>query len=244
MDGLIGISKAWCDWAGRRRLPSVWIPSFADDRGRARAGPSTSDRSFTLAFIGHWIRREQPCVFLEAMRICLGRGLDIRMNVIGDIGKLSRERAAMRFLRRHPDLRERINFLGFVSDEERDRQLADADAFVLLRADNRETDMLFPTRLPEYMLTGNPVVLSKVGSFPYCFEHRKDVWFVSKENSPEEVADALTHLARNPEERLEIGRRGRQSALEQFSLEVLGRRLAEFLTTVAARRAAAGPVGR
>jgi glycosyltransferase involved in cell wall biosynthesis len=232
VDGLIGISKAWCDWADQKGLPNVWIPSFAEDHGCVRTEASQADRPFTMVFIGHWVEREKPRQLLRAIRMCLDRGVDVRLRVLGNVGKTRWERRAMKLLRNDPKLTEHVEFLGFVSDEQRDQELAGADAFAILREDCRETDMLFPTRLPEYMLTANPVILSKVGSFPYCFEHGKDVWFVDPANRPTEIADAITHLAQNPEERLAIGQRGRQSALEQFSMEVLGERLATFLKTV------------
>ena len=233
MDGIIGISKAWCAWAEARGVPSVWIPAFAEDRGCSRITPSPPDQPFTITFIGHWVDRELPNVILRALRLCIDRGLDIRMNVLGNAGQTRNERKAMRLLRADNVLQGHVNFLGFVSDEERDRQLAQADAFVLLRSDCRETDMLFPTRLPEYLLSGNPVILSKVGSFQSCFEHGKDVWFLSRKNRPEELAEALIWLAGHPKERMEIGRCGRQSAIAQFSLDVLGRRLADFLENLA-----------
>ena len=57
LDGLIGISKGWVDWAQTKGIPSVWIPSFAEDHGAVRQGPSKVDRPFTLTFVGHWIDR-------------------------------------------------------------------------------------------------------------------------------------------------------------------------------------------
>jgi glycosyltransferase involved in cell wall biosynthesis len=233
-DGILGISKAWCDWASARRLPSVWIPSFAEDHGQVRDEPSSGGQPFTITFIGHWIEREKPRAILKAMRLCIDRGINVRMNVLGKVGQTRRERSAMRLLRSDPVLQKAVHFHGFVSDAERNRHLAEADAFILLRPDSRETDMLFPTRLPEYMLTANPVILSQVGSFPYCFEHRRDVWFVSKANAPHEIAEAIAQLAHDPDERHAIGQRGRQTALEQFSLDVLGERLARFLADMPA----------
>lgn len=232
MDGIIGISHGWCDWSESRGIPNVWIPSFAEDDPRLQRSGGTNNDSFTISFIGHWIRRELPTVILRAIRLCLDRGVDIRMNVIGNVGQSPREQKAMRLLASDPGLKQSIHFTGFVSDEDKNRLLAESDAFVILRPNSRESDLLFPTRLPEYMLTGHPVILSEVGSFKRCFEHRHDVWFVSDQNRVEEVADALTHLASNPHERNEIGRRGRESALKQFSLDVLGKRLATFLEQV------------
>ena len=232
MDGIIGISHGWCEWARQRNLPHVWCPSFAEDCAFVRTSPSL-EKPFTLTFVGYWIDRELPRVFLKALRLCIDRGLDIQLNVIGNTGKTWREQAAMRLVRSDPELRKRVNFLGFVSDSERDRYFADSDAFILLRRDTRETDMLFPTRLPEYMVTGNPVILSKVGSFSRCFKHHHDICFVSPRNHPEEVADTISFLADNPQERFEIGQNGRRTALDQFSLDRLGSRLAKFLREIA-----------
>ncbi len=148
MDGLIGISKGWCEWAQQRDLPNVWIPSFAEDHGCVRTDASPPERPFTLVFIGHWIRRELPCTFLRAMRMCIDRGLDVRMRVLGKVGHLPRERRPMRVLRGDKVLREHVEFLGFVSDEQRDRELADADAFILLRRDWLAVAKLVALALP------------------------------------------------------------------------------------------------
>jgi glycosyltransferase involved in cell wall biosynthesis len=236
MDGIIGISRGWCHWADQRGIPNVWIPAFAEDHGCVRGGPSSSGQPFTIAFIGHWLTRELPMVILDAVRICKKRGLLVHLQVMGKVGGTFGEKPVEWYLRKYPEIAKQVAVLGFVSDRERDQHLANADAFVLLRPHSRETDMLFPTRLPEYMLSGNPVVLSEVGCFPDCFTHRKDVWFVSRQNSPKELADALVHLATHAEERLAIGERGRQTALEQFSLDVLGQRLAQFLAETAGRQ--------
>ena len=117
LDGLIGISRFWVDWAVARGLPTVCIPSFAEDHGVVRVEPSPPGRLFTLTYMGHWIDRELPCNILQAMRMCIDRGVPVRMNLLGNIGKSYRERKAMRFLDRDEVLKQYVSFLGFVSDE-------------------------------------------------------------------------------------------------------------------------------
>ena len=241
LDGLIGISHFWNQWSDQQNIPNVWIPSFL---GEIPATQRTTDDGapFTIAFMGHWIERELPRTILGAMDLCLSRGIDIRMNVIGNVGKSIWEKKAVNFLNSNDKLREKVHFLGFLSEEEKEEQLVNASAFIILRQDCRETDALFPTRLPEYMATSNPLILSDVGSFSSCFKHRKDVWFVSKENSVEKVAEAFEHLAKNEDERQLIGQQGRESALKLFSPDVLGKRLSEFLHTVSSTKK--GPIER
>ncbi len=234
MDGVVGISRAWVEWARGRGIPAVWIPSFAEERpwrGDARRAGS----QFTLVFMGHWVDREKPLVLLAALRRCVVEGLDVRLRVLGRVGETGRERRVREVVRRDRVLRERVDFVGFVSDEERDRELANAGAFVLLRGPGRETDMQFPTRLPEYLLSGNPVVLSRVAGFGECFSHKKDIWFVSERNDPREVAAAIKELAVKEDLRLRIGAAGRRTAVRLFSLGLLGRRLGTFLEEAAER---------
>jgi len=231
-DGLIGISHYWCDWAKGKGVPSVLVPSFAEDKGWVRSTQSPIDKPFTITFIGHWVERELPITLLRAMRLCIDQGIPIELNVLGNVGKSRWERKAMHFLKGDSVLQANVHFLGFVSDDERDQHLVNADAFVVLRKKCRETDAMFPTRLPEYMLTGNPVIISEVGSFSKCFKHKKDVWFISKENRPEDLAEAFEYLATHSEERSAIGRLGRVSALNQFSMDVLGKRLASFIKQI------------
>ena len=235
LDGLIGISHFWNQWGDQQSIPNVWIPSFLGETPGLQR--TIGDHApFTIAFMGHWIDRELPRTILHAMDICLRRGIDIQMNVIGNVGKSIWEKKAVNFLNSNDKLREKVNFLGFLSEEEKEKQLVNASAFIILRKDCRETNALFPTRLPEYMATGNPLILSDVGSFSSCFKHREDVWFVSKENSTEEVAEAFEHLAKNENERQLLGQRGRESALRLFSPGVLGKRLSEFLQAVSSTK--------
>lgn len=236
VDGMIGISKGWCEWADQRDIANIWIPSFAEDSGLFRTTPPPPNRPLTLAFIGHLVSRELPQVIMRAIQLCYDRDVDVRMNVLGNVRRMPSECTAMRIIRKNPVLAERVKFLGFVSDTERDILLADADAFILLRSNTRETDMLFPTRLPEYLLSANAVILSRVGSFRECFEHRKDVWFIDGRNAPEEVAEALIYLAEHPQDRLEIGRRGRETAIRLFAPALLGSRLAGFLDGIVQRK--------
>lgn len=229
MDGIIGISHAWESLACDLKLPYVWIPSFAEEPRCGRTQPSSPAGKLTLTFIGHWVARERPCELLNALHLCQMKGIEVNMNVLGHIGSSIFEWRAMYLLKHRKELNSRVRLLGFVEDHERDRLLANSDAFVLLRDDSRESNMLFPTRLPEYMLTGNPVVLSATSAFRRCFKHGKDVWFVPSKNTPASVADALEYLALDLAARSRIGNAGQETARETFSQGVLGVRLATFL---------------
>ena len=116
-------------------------------------------------------------------------------------------------------------------------QLKQAHAFVLLREENRETQALFPTRLPEYLSLGIPVILSKAGDLPLYLEHRKSAWLIPPGHAAEDLAQAIHHLATHEDDRRAIGRGGWEVASSTLSCEKLGGELLAFLRSVVRRPA-------
>jgi len=74
----------------------------------------------------------------------------------------------------------------------------------------------FPYSVVEAMMTGKPVVSTDVGGIP---EALGDTGVLVAPNHPEELAQGITKLLLNPELREELGRKGRQRALNMFTLE-------------------------
>lgn len=234
IDGIIGISHGWCDWSKQHGIHHVWCPSFGVDRD-FRTSPNQTADPFVLTVSGAMSSREVPESYLQSLLVCAKRSINVKLRIVGNAGKKWVERRAMRMIKSNPELERRVEFTGFLSDADLKSTFRNADAFVLLRRDNLESNMLFPTRLPEYMVTGNPVILSEVGCFSRCFKHKEDVFFVHPKNDPNELADAIEYLSENPEKRFQIGQNGRKKMLDSFSLESLGKRLQQFLQETHAR---------
>jgi glycosyltransferase involved in cell wall biosynthesis len=158
--------------------------------------------------------------------------VDVRLIVVGKVGNTSWERPARQAFDRCAKLKARTEFTGFVDEAQLQSHLASAHAFVLLREECRETRALFPTRLPEYLLSANPVICSTAGDLPCYLTHRQSAWLIPPGDAPGALADALCHLAAHEPERRAIGRGGRAAALEHMSYPVLGSRMAQFLETL------------
>src|SRR6185312_9527740 len=182
-----------------------------------------------------WVKRELPLTLFKALSILTQRGIDWEMNVVGSAGKptsLSHrlsERPATRALASMPDVTSRIHFKGFLLGNDLQREMGSADAFVLLRDDTRETAALFPTRLPEILATGKPVVVSDAGDLALYLTDRQNALVIPPGDRPAELADALSFLARNPDQARAIGLGGRQALSESFSQGVLASKVDSFL---------------
>jgi glycosyltransferase involved in cell wall biosynthesis len=238
VDGLIGISRIWSGVADLHQLPFQVIPAlskYANDQLPAIV--NEPHQRFRTVFVGRWLPRELPGTLLRGFAWALERGANLELIVLGKTGARSEERPALRLLDRlPPQVKERIRLTGWLSDEALQREMASADAFVLLRPDDRESRALFPTRLPEYLATGKPVILSDAGDLAAYVEHGKSAYVLPAGDQPELLAQALIHLSSHPDEARAIGRGGREALMRAFSQEVLGPRLARFLSGLRIRR--------
>ncbi len=230
VSGLVGITRLWEEHARRRGVPVVRIPPVgeAESPPPAPVGRGPGD-PFTLTYVGPLAARDLPATLLEGVRRAAGAGAPIRLVVVGDVAGRPTGREARHRVAADPVLRDRVTFTGWVSDEQLRRRLAEADATVLLRDQNWETRACFPTRLPDYLLTGRPAILSEAGDVPLYFRHRRNAWLVPPGDRPGELAEAIGHLAAHPQEAADIGAAGRRTCLEEFSYRRHAKRLLEFI---------------
>lgn len=231
---MIGISRFWQQWADREHLPNVIIPAFADvDPNRQPIShPRQMTDPFHIVFVGGWGARELPTTLFAGLERAVEQGVDVRLTVVGDIGRSRTERAAQQDFRKRLRLKARTTFAGWLSRDKLMEQLSQAHAFILLREDNRETQALFPTRLPEYLSLGIPLIVSTAGDLAVYLEHGKSAWLIPPGDAVEELAQAIVHLATHDDERRAIGRGGWEVATGPLAVAKLGRELLSFLRSV------------
>jgi glycosyltransferase involved in cell wall biosynthesis len=233
-DGLIGISRFWSKVAAENGRPFVRVPAFSPC-GDIELPKVVSEphKTFKLVFTGTWVKRELPRTMIRGIELAVSRGIDVELVAIGEIGRRFEERRALRCLARSP-AGNRIRLLGWLSEEALRDETATADALVLLRPDDRESRALFPTRLPEHLATGKPLIVSDTGDLAYYLRHFRSAYVVPPGDHPEALADAIEFLATHPREAAAIGLAGREVLLESFSQQKLGERLSAFLESLRA----------
>lgn len=120
----------------------------------------------------------------------------------------------------------RIHRLGVLEREQIPPFICNARVLALSRPDSHQAQGGFPTKLGEYLATGNPVCVTRVGEIPDYLEDNVSA-FMAEPGSVESFADALD---RAMGEKAEIvGTAGRKVAEENFNVAVQARRLSEFL---------------
>jgi len=126
------------------------------------------------------------------------------------------------------DLLDSIVLTGMVHYTEMPQLLFNAKALLLSRPDNVQAKYGFPTKLGEYLLTGNPVVVTKVGDIPLFLREGVDAYIVAPGNYVE-FADSIIRILSNPEEARRIGESGKKVAQMCFNYKTEASKIIEAL---------------
>lgn len=113
-------------------------------------------------------------------------------------------------------IKDKVIFTGIVESERMPQLLKNAEILALPRPDSLQAKCGFPTKLGEYLLTGNPVVVTKVGDIPKFLKHRDNA-LLANQRDPEDFAEKLKWALDNPVLAKQIGEKGRKTALRDFN---------------------------
>ena len=86
----------------------------------------------------------------------------------------------------------------------------------------------FPIKLLNYMAAGLPVVATRVGGVPELVDPGQTGWLVNPQDAPA-LAAALAQALANPEASQQMGRAGRQRAIQDFSFKTMVQRYETLL---------------
>ena len=122
---------------------------------------------------------------------------------------------------------ERIIFLGPMDKTKIPSFLKNASILALARVESKQAEGGFPTKLGEYLATGNPVCVTKVGEIPNYLINNKSA-FLSEPNSVDSFAETLKRAITSPEAK-NIGKMGQHIAYKYFNKDIQSKKLSDFL---------------
>lgn len=152
---------------------------------------------------------------IRAFAIVANKDKDLKLYIIGDTPSTDDSRKNAELINQL-GIKERIVFTGKVFAGQMPQLLTNAQILALARPDNIQAKYGFPTKLGEYLLTGNPVVVTAVGDIP-LFLKDKITAMIAPPDEPAVFAEKISWLLDNPEEAKAIGDRGKKLALSEFN---------------------------
>jgi glycosyltransferase involved in cell wall biosynthesis len=168
---------------------------------------------------------------IEAIRKLRRAGHPVFFDIVGSAGKSGTALEARQAVDSDPQLRDHVRFWGRVSDAEVQERLIDSDALLFSRRSGRQAQAAFPTRLPEFLITGRPVISSAVGDIPEFLEDGRDAILVQPDNAAS-LASGIERLMREPDRGRRIGLNGFRKCHEHFHARSRGRETSAFLEEV------------
>jgi glycosyltransferase involved in cell wall biosynthesis len=125
-------------------------------------------------------------------------------------------------------IRDRVYMPGPIPGSEMPQYLKNAQAVVLSRPDNIQAAYGFPTKLGEYLMTGNPVVVTRVGELDDFLEHKKSCLFAEPGNAAD-FAEKMKWVLQHLNESKIIGIEGKRVAEENFNYKIEGEKIANII---------------
>jgi glycosyltransferase involved in cell wall biosynthesis len=150
-----------------------------------------------ILFVGSLIRRKGVKTVLEALALVMNEFPRVSLYLIGD-----GERNYIEYLRnlsKKLGIQKNVEFLGFKSGMEIAKFYVESQLFVFPSENDNS-----PNSVAEAMVSGMPVIATRVGGIPSMIEDGQTGLLVEP-NNPQELAEKIIHLLSKPNERKRLG---------------------------------------
>lgn len=168
-------------------------------------------------------------ILIKAFKIVADKFKDLYLVLIGDADK-----AEMELLKRlvtNFSLSDRIVFTGKVERDNIPSLLCNAKILALARPSSLQSTGGFPSKLGEYLATGKPVVVTRVGEIPFYLKDEDNAFLVDPD-SAELFAEKIEYVLTNDEVAQNVGRKGSELVSTYFNYRYQAKRLLEFISSV------------
>ena len=232
-DGIFCISQYLVDFYKSRNTKEqkiLLVPSTVDSERFKITGPSPLPYNY-IAYCGSLtIEKDGVDILIESFNQIVNEKPDIDLVLIGK-GDSADEEIAIRGKAEQLKLFSRVHFLGQLSRAEVPAYLVGAKVLALARPKSIVADAGFPSKLTEYLSTGKPVVVTKVGEIPFYLKDRENA-FLSEPGSTKAFARQLGFVLDNYEYALTVGSKGKRLTETIFNYNYQAVRMIEFIKSL------------
>lgn len=128
-------------------------------------------------------------------------------------------------------LQKRVEFIGYLPDEELLKYEKGTTLFIVNKIDNIQNHYCFPTKIGEYLLSGNPVLTTDIGETNYYLAANTSAYIV-RQSSISAMAEAIVNAFTNVTLSKSIGLKGRKVAMDSFSVISQSSTLAQYFKSL------------
>jgi glycosyltransferase involved in cell wall biosynthesis len=217
--GVIAITHFIAHKYQKMNIPVIVVPAINDFKKEVIGanGPDIqiSDTSYNVLYAGFCKPGDGIEFLIQAIRLVKLNDIPVKLIIIGADGKSGPSIKYKNICELDDKLRDIVEFRGKVPEKEYFRTLSSATVLVLPRKNTPTNEAAFPTRLPEYLTTGRPVLTTNVKDVSMYLENDVNAKIVESD-SEHSLAEGLIDLWQNPSKANEIGRAGKLRGAEVF----------------------------
>lgn len=232
-DGLVVVNDALMNYFRSRirtKAKMMKFPMIVDPERFQKSGIKSTDNNY-IAYCGDMRNNKDGIpLLIEAFNIVYGKHPNIKLYLIGNtdgINEVDEFKQKIKEL----ELCEEIVFTGKISRDEMPDYLSNATLLVLARPNNKQAEGGFPTKLGEYLATGRPVVVTRVGEIPEYLTDGVNA-FLSEPDDAKNFAAKLNYALSNPELANEVGLNGKKLVYTTFNYKLQTQNLVNFINNL------------
>ena len=219
LDGLFVISTELQKFFYHIGVKNVFIINMIVDSTRFKGLKKAENRSRYIAYCGTASNNKDGVDdLIRAFSIVHKSYSQYRLVIMGKAPNQNDECGNLKLVQ-DLGIERYVEFTGIIPAKEMPQRLIDADIVALARPDSLQAKSGFPTKLGEYLLSGNPVVVTKVGDIPLFLTDGVNA-LLSEPGNYVEFANKLIWAIENPNQANTIGKRGREIALNFFNYKI------------------------
>lgn len=225
LDHVISVSEVGLDQLREKfgyQGPGTIINSMIETPSAACQSRAPQEGSLNLIYFGRMVDGKGIDFLLQAFALILPLYPYACLTLIGE----GRDLRRIKRLTAELNLEKNIRFFDFLGREKLFEKIADSDLFCLPSLSEG-----CPCSIIEVMAVGLPVIATRVGGIPELVVHQETGLLVPKRDA-EALAQAIQHLAANPNLRVKMGREGQKRYHEKFAKNVAIEKLISVYQTL------------
>lgn len=229
LDGIFPISNALKDYFISKGIleNKLQVINMTVDPSRFEGLKKEEVKDKYIAYCGAVINyKDGVDVLIKSFAIVAKQIPDIKLYIIGGF-PFKKDKEEDYALVDSLELTARVVFTGPIPREQMPQMLKNAEALVLARPDNIQAKYGFPTKLGEYLLTGNPVVVTRVGDIPQFLKDGESA-YIAEPGNVKDIAQKMIEAITSPMAK-EIGLRGLGVAMREFNSETESKKIIKFI---------------
>ncbi|MCA9755683.1 MAG: glycosyltransferase family 4 protein [Candidatus Eisenbacteria bacterium] len=228
---VVGVTRGIVDGLREHGVPEeklLCVPNGVDNWMTEVDAPPPEPNEFQVVYVGAHGRWNGLGQILDAAHLLRDEGISFLFVGDGDERTALMERAERENL-------TRVEFCPAVPKKEAFDKIRRGSASIVVTWDHPFQKMVLANKIFDYLASGRPVIVGADGEMAELVREA-GCGFVTRPEQPEELADAIRKMmALSPEERAEMGRKGREFILAEYQREHLAERLLATFETLTTR---------